>query len=117
MLKKIESLIITSDKYSEAISFFRDKLRFEIPVEGADMARFELNGFPIFVAKSDNGSCTFISIETDDIENDYRLLGEKGVVFPNGISALKNGDKASFFSGPVGIQFMLFQPGLDSIST
>ncbi len=48
MLKKIESLIITSDKYDEAISFFKNKLGFEIPIEGADMARFELNGFPVF---------------------------------------------------------------------
>jgi hypothetical protein len=109
MLKKIESLIITADKYDEAISFFKDKLGFEIPVEGADMARFELNGFPVFVAKSDSGSCTFISLETDDIESDCRLLKEKGVEFPEGISSLKNGDKASFFGGPVGIQFMLFQ--------
>jgi hypothetical protein len=110
MLKKIESLIVTSENYDDVVSFFKDKLGFEMPVNGADMTRFELNGFPLFVARSEKGNNLFISIETDNIESDYSVLKEKGIDLPEPVSALKGGDKASFFRGPLGVEFMLYQP-------
>jgi predicted enzyme related to lactoylglutathione lyase len=110
MLKKIESLIITTEKYGEAMDFFKRRLGLSMPVSSDEMARFELGGFPIFVAKSEKGLGSFISIETDDIEADYQLLQERGVEFYEPVSVLKSGDRASFFKGPGGIEFMLYQP-------
>jgi catechol 2,3-dioxygenase-like lactoylglutathione lyase family enzyme len=110
MLKKIESLIITTENYDETTGFFAQKLGLEMPSDNEEMARFELGGFPIFVAKSERGLGSFITIETDDIEADYKLLQEKGVEFYEPISVLKGGDKASFFKGPAGVEFMLYQP-------
>jgi hypothetical protein len=110
MLIKVESLIITSENYDQAISFFKDKLGLEMPTEGQNMVRFELGGFPIFVARSDQGSNAFVSVETDDIETDFKHLKERGIEFPEEIKTLASGDKAAFFGGPVGIDFMLYQP-------
>ncbi len=110
MLKRIESLIITTDKYDDALDFFGRKLGLEMPAQSEEMARFELEQFPIFVARSDKGLGSFISVETDDIDGDYKTLRENGVEFYEPISILKSGDKASFFKGPAGIEFMLYQP-------
>jgi catechol 2,3-dioxygenase-like lactoylglutathione lyase family enzyme len=110
MLKKIESLIITTENYDEAVGFFRDKLGLALPAQSDDMSRFEIDGFPIFVARSDKGLGSFISIESDSIEADFQALKEKGVEFYEPISTLKSGDRASFFKGPAGTEFMLYQP-------
>jgi predicted enzyme related to lactoylglutathione lyase len=114
MLKKIESIIFTSDKHGEAISFFEEKLGFNKPSQSQNMARFELAGFPIFIARSEKGSGAFISIETNDIESDSRILKERGVEILEPISSLKGGDKAAFFKGPVNIDFMLYQPAAET---
>ena len=113
MLKKVESLIVTDDKYDEAIAFFRDKLALEMPLESADMVRFELDGFPIFVARSGQGAGSFVSLESDNIESDYEVLQKRGVEFQEPLNAMKGGDKAAFFRGPAGIVFMLYQPAKD----
>jgi catechol 2,3-dioxygenase-like lactoylglutathione lyase family enzyme len=110
MLKRIESLILTTESYDEAVAFFKDKLGLEMAARDSEMARFELGGFPIFVARSEKGLGSFISIETDDISADYERLLGRGVEFHEPVRVLKSGDKASFFSGPAGAEFMLYQP-------
>jgi predicted enzyme related to lactoylglutathione lyase len=97
MLKKIESLIITTENYNETMDFFERKLELAMPANSDEMARFELGGFRIFVAKN-------------DIEADFQRLKENGIEFYEPISVLKSGDRASFFKGPAGIEFMLYQP-------
>ena len=79
MLKKVESLIFTDDKYDEAVAFFRDTLVLEIPSESSDMVKFELNGFPIFVARAKEGAASFVTLESDDIESDYAVLQKRGM--------------------------------------
>ena len=110
MLKRIEALILTTDNYEDSLTFLKDKLGLEMPASDSEMARFELDGFPIFVARSEKGCGSFVSIETDDIEADYRRLQERGVEFHEPIRTLKSGDKASFFKGPADTEFMLYQP-------
>jgi predicted enzyme related to lactoylglutathione lyase len=110
MLTRIESLIITTDNYDDAMDFFSKKLGLEMPSQSEEMARFDIGGFPIFVARSDRGLGSFVTVETDDIEADYNRLKEKGVEFYELISTLKSGDKASFFRGPGNTEFMLYQP-------
>jgi hypothetical protein len=110
MLKKIESFIITANNYGQAVEFFKEKLGFQLISENHEMARLELNGFPIFIAGSRDGESIFISIECDDIEADYKLLRKRGIEFGGPINTMKGGDKAAFFSGPARTQFMLYQP-------
>ncbi len=114
MLTKIESFIITSDDFDGALDFFRKKLGFEMSAESEDMARFDLGNIPIFVARSDKGSSSFISIESDNIEADYILLKERGIEFYEPINSMKGGDKVSFFKGPAETEFMLYQPSPDN---
>ena len=110
MLKKIESLIVTTDEYSEALAFFKEKLSLSMPSHRENMARFEIDGFPIFLARTEKGVGSFISIETDDIEADFKALQDRGVEFREPIKTMKGGDKAAFFKGPGGMEFMLYQP-------
>ena len=109
MLKKVESLIFTDVEYEKAVSFFRDILVLEAPSESPDMAKFELAGFPIFVARAKEGSASFVTLESDDIETDYAVLQKRGVTFQEPINTMKGGDKAAFFMGPAGMHFMLYQ--------
>ena len=74
------------------------------------MARFELGGFPIFVARADHGSANFISIESDNIDADYDELQRRGIEFQETIKTMKGGDRAAFFKGPAEMLFMLYQP-------
>jgi predicted enzyme related to lactoylglutathione lyase len=110
MLKKIDSLIYTTENYDEAVAFFQEKLGLGIGERDDDLARFEVDGFPIFVARAEKGVGSIVSIESDDIAADHKRLEEKGVEFHGPVSTLKSGDKASFFSGPAGAEFMLYQP-------
>jgi hypothetical protein len=114
MLKKIESIILTSDKLIEAVEFFEKKLGFDKQSESKNISRFELAGFPIFVSRSERGSGAFISIETDDIESDSYLLKKRGIEILEPIQSLNGGDKVTFFKGPFNIDFMLFQPAVDN---
>jgi hypothetical protein len=110
MLKKVESLIFTDDKYDEAVEFFRDILVLEMPSESDDMVKFELNGFPIFVARAKEGAASFVTLESDDIESDFAVLKKRGIAFQEPVNTMKGGDKAAFFMGPAGMHFMLYQP-------
>jgi catechol 2,3-dioxygenase-like lactoylglutathione lyase family enzyme len=113
MLKRIESLIITTENYQQALEFFKEKLGLDLPAQSDDMARFEIAGFPIFIARSEEGLGSFISIETDDIESDFAKFKERGVEFYEQINTLKGGDRASFFKGPGNTEFMLYQPAVE----
>ncbi len=110
MLKKIESLILTSDKYEDSISFFRDKLGLEMTHAVDNMSQFSLDGFPLFLARANGGSGVFISIETDDIEKDFEMMENNGIEFREPIKVFESGDKSAFFKGPAGSEFMLYQP-------
>jgi len=110
LLKKVESLIVTSDTYDEVVFFFRESLGLEMPAHSDNMAQFGINGFPIFVARCQKGCGYFISIESDDIDSDYREMQKKGVKFLDPILSLQNGDLATFFKGPADMDFMLYQP-------
>lgn len=110
MLTKIESFIVSTKDYDNAIEFFQHYLGLEMPSKGVNMARFELDNFPIYVARADQGSATFISIESDNIVEDYQLLQKRGIEFQEPIKAMKGGDKAAFFRGPAETLFMLYQP-------
>jgi len=116
MLRRIESFIITSEDFDGALAFFKDKLKLAMPAKSEDMARFELESIPIFVARSDKGGGSFISIETDDIEGDYKQLKERGVDFFEPINTMQGGDKVAFFRGPADTEFMLYQPASDEKS-
>ncbi len=109
MLKKIESLIFTAGEFEKAVAFFEEILELPRPYSSENMARFELDGFPIFVARSD-GNSSLITIETDDINADYVRLSDKGIEFKEPVKTLGGGDKAAFFDGPSGSEFMLYQP-------
>ena len=74
------------------------------------MARFEIDEFPVFVARADHGAATFISIETDNIVEDYDILAKRGINFQEPIKTMKGGDSAAFFRGPADTLFMLYQP-------
>jgi len=113
MLKKVESLIVTSETYEEVVDFFREALGLEMPASSDNMSQFGIKGFPIFVARCNIGSGYFISIESDDIRADYQEMLKKGVKFLDPIMALKNGDLATFFKGPANMDFMLYQPAAD----
>jgi catechol 2,3-dioxygenase-like lactoylglutathione lyase family enzyme len=110
MLKRIESLIVTTERFDDALGFFKDKLGLELPSQSDNMARFEIDGFPIFLARTEKGFGSFVSIETNDIEADFKALQERGIEFREPIKSLKNGDKAAFFKGPANMEFMLYQP-------
>jgi hypothetical protein len=114
MLKKVESLIFTDESYDAAVSFFRDTLVLEMPSESNDMVRFELAGFPVFVARAKEGAAAFVTLESDDIETDYAVLQKRGVTFQEPLNTMKGGDKAAFFMGPAGMRFMLYQPAPES---
>jgi hypothetical protein len=66
------------------------------------------------VARADNGSATFISIESDDIEADYELLLKRGVEFQGSVETMKGNDRAAFFKGPGDTLFMLYQPSFEA---
>lgn len=109
MLKKIESFIIATTKYNEISEFFADILQLEASAFERNYAIFELGGFPIYIARSP-ADISYISIETDDIEGDFKLLTERGAEFFEPIHFLQNGDLAAFFRAPGGFEFMLIQP-------
>lgn len=89
--------------------FFKDKLELKISSHDENMARFEIGSFPIFMAKSERGSGSFISIETDDIEADYTMLSERGIEFREPVIETGDGGKVCFFKGPGDTEFMLYQ--------
>ena len=108
MLKKVDSFIIATSEFLKASEFFADILELT-PTYESNYAKFELDGFPIFLARS-AGNMSYISIETDDITGDYKVLREKGADFVEPIHILENGDKAAFFRSPGGFEFMLYEP-------
>jgi predicted enzyme related to lactoylglutathione lyase len=109
MLKKIESFIIATSQYEAVSEFFADILRLEASAFERNYAIFELDGFPIYIARSP-ANISYLSIETDDIESDFKALTERGAEFFEPIHFLENGDRAAFFRAPGGFEFMLLQP-------
>jgi predicted enzyme related to lactoylglutathione lyase len=109
MLKKVESFLIATTRYKEVTDFFAEVLRLEATALESNYAMFELGGFSIYVAPSP-ANISYLSIETDDIENDFKMLAERGAEFFEPVHFLENGDRAAFFRTPGGFEFMLFQP-------
>jgi hypothetical protein len=109
MLKKIESFIIATTHYNEISEFFENILCLEASAFESNYAIFELDGFPIYIARSP-ANISYLSIETDDIESDFKELAERGAEFFEPIHFLENGDRAAFFRAPGGFEFMLIQP-------
>jgi len=109
MLMKVESFIIATTRYKEVTEFFAKILRLEATAFESNYAIFELGGFSIYIAPSP-ADISYLSIETDDIESDFRNLAERGAEFFEPVHFLENGDRAAFFRAPGGFEFMLFQP-------
>lgn len=109
MLKKIESFIIATTLFDQVSGFFANILGLEVFAFDNNYAIFELNGFPIYISRSP-ADISYLSIETDDIEIDFKILAERGAEFFEPIQFLENGDRAAFFRAPGGFEFMLLQP-------
>ncbi|MHB1416193.1 MAG: VOC family protein [Chloroflexota bacterium] len=126
MIKGIKSINIDVSDLSQALDLFIERLDLPLlrEIGSRDIVnRWEMGfGRPATTlaveqkrdpARPTRPGRVTVFFETDDLESDYRVLQEKGIIF-NGPPALDPFDgKVAYFDGPDGVTLGLVEPYRD----